>query len=177
MLYHHTVVIKEWHDIARDPLCRTTFNFYHDVISLECTDQSEQSKQSYCLILIQLYCVLRIHGHIFISKDIVSIFLATVRCRTIEEWTNRITTIAACSDNGSHNRFDLIQSLVPTHYICNGYYIRVYRSDNTKTVRHTTEYQYMYCFRLQRVLYLTKYKVKVCVEYFADICPTIKYQL
>jgi hypothetical protein len=30
-------------------------------------------------------------------------------------WTNRI------SDAGSHNRLDLIQSLVPPHYVCNGY--------------------------------------------------------
>ena len=30
-------------------------------------------------------------------------------------WTNRI------SDAGSHNRLDLIQSLVPLHYVCNGY--------------------------------------------------------
>ena len=33
-------------------------------------------------------------------------------------WTNRITTR---SDPASHNRLDLIQSLVPTHYVCNGY--------------------------------------------------------
>jgi hypothetical protein len=34
--------------------------------------------------------------------------------------TNRITlTIATRSDTGSHNRLDLIQSLVPTHYVCN----------------------------------------------------------
>ena len=25
------------------------------------------------------------------------------------------------SDTGSHNRLDLIQSLVPPHYVCNGY--------------------------------------------------------
>jgi hypothetical protein len=34
-------------------------------------------------------------------------------------WTNR--TIATRSDTGTHNRLDLIQSLVPTHYVCNGY--------------------------------------------------------
>jgi hypothetical protein len=34
---------------------------------------------------------------------------------------NHITlvTIATRSDTGSHNRLDLIQSLVPTHYVCN----------------------------------------------------------
>jgi hypothetical protein len=26
-----------------------------------------------------------------------------------------------CSDTGSHNRLDLIQSIVPPHYVCNGY--------------------------------------------------------
>jgi hypothetical protein len=36
-------------------------------------------------------------------------------------WTNRITTLATRSNTGSHNRLDLIQSLVPTHYVCNGY--------------------------------------------------------
>jgi hypothetical protein len=34
-------------------------------------------------------------------------------------WTNHITTRR--SDTGSHNRLDLIQSLVPPHYVCNGY--------------------------------------------------------
>jgi hypothetical protein len=33
-------------------------------------------------------------------------------------WTNRITTR---SDTGSHNRLDLIKSIVPPHYVCNGY--------------------------------------------------------
>ena len=40
-------------------------------------------------------------------------------------WTNRITAqlvaIATRSDADSHNRLDLIQSLVPPHYVCNGY--------------------------------------------------------
>jgi hypothetical protein len=34
--YHHTVVIKEWHNIAQDIPCRTTC---HDVISLECSEK------------------------------------------------------------------------------------------------------------------------------------------
>jgi len=35
--------------------------------------------------------------------------------------TNRITLVAIAtrSDTGSHNMLDLIQSLVPTHYVCN----------------------------------------------------------
>ena len=34
---------------------------------------------------------------------------------------NHITLVAIAtrSDTGSHNRLDLIQSLVPTHYVCN----------------------------------------------------------
>jgi hypothetical protein len=36
-------------------------------------------------------------------------------------WTNRHTTRRDSSDTGSHNRLDLIQSLVPPHYVCNGY--------------------------------------------------------
>ena len=39
-------------------------------------------------------------------------------------WTNRIT-IATRSDTGSHNRLDLIQSLVPPHYVCNGYILMI----------------------------------------------------
>ena len=35
---------------------------------------------------------------------------------------SKLVTIAICSDTGSHNMFDLIQSLVPTHFICNGYF-------------------------------------------------------
>jgi hypothetical protein len=29
------------------------------------------------------------------------------------------------SDTGSHNRLDLKQSLVPTHYVCNGYLLQI----------------------------------------------------
>jgi hypothetical protein len=34
-----------------------------------------------------------------------------------------LAAIATRSDTGSHNRLDLIQSLVPTHCVCNGYII------------------------------------------------------
>jgi len=55
------------------------------------THQCKQRKQSYCLMVIHLFDVWRIHGHILISKDIVSIFSAFLRstfllkkhCRTI----------------------------------------------------------------------------------------------
>ena len=35
--------------------------------------------------------------------------------------TSQLVAIATRSDTGSHNRFDLIQSLAPPHYVCNGY--------------------------------------------------------
>ena len=35
--------------------------------------------------------------------------------------TSQLVAFATRSDTGSHNRLDLIQSLVPPHYICNGY--------------------------------------------------------
>jgi hypothetical protein len=34
---------------------------------------------------------------------------------------SQLVAIATCSDTGSHNRLDLIQSLVPPHYVYNGY--------------------------------------------------------
>ena len=34
---------------------------------------------------------------------------------------SQLVAIAARSDTGSYNRLDLIQSLVPPHYVCNGY--------------------------------------------------------
>jgi hypothetical protein len=63
MLYHHTVVIKEWRDVAR--------------------------------------CLFR------------------------ELTASQLVAIATRSDTGSHNRLDLIQSLLPPHYVCNGYLLYV----------------------------------------------------
>jgi len=40
---------------------------------------------------------------------------------------SQLFAIATRSDTGSHNRLDLIQSLVPPHYVCNGY-IYIYYS-------------------------------------------------
>jgi hypothetical protein len=34
---------------------------------------------------------------------------------------SQLVAIATRSDTGSHNILDLIQSLVPPHYVCNGY--------------------------------------------------------
>ena len=38
-----------------------------------------------------------------------------------EQTASQLIAIATSSDTGSHNRLDLIQSLVPPHYVCNGY--------------------------------------------------------
>jgi hypothetical protein len=45
------------------------------------TNLCKQCKYSVCLTLIHLYYVSRIHGHIMISKEIVSIFLVQVKKR------------------------------------------------------------------------------------------------
>jgi hypothetical protein len=41
--------------------------------------------------------------------------------KILEQTTSQLVAVATRSDTGSHNRFDLIQSLVPQHYVCNGY--------------------------------------------------------
>ena len=38
-----------------------------------------------------------------------------------EQAASQLVAIATRSDTGSHNRLDMIQSLVPPHYVCNGY--------------------------------------------------------
>jgi hypothetical protein len=42
-------------------------------------------------------------------------------CLLRELTASQLVAIATRSDTGSHNRLDLIQSLVPPHYVCNGY--------------------------------------------------------
>ena len=79
MLYHHIVVIKEWRDVVRDVLCQTTLLWRHITGMREKTHQCKQRKQSDCLMFIHSSYVSWIHGHILISKDIVSIYPATVR--------------------------------------------------------------------------------------------------
>ena len=43
------------------------------------------------------------------------------RCLLRELTASQLVAIATRSDTSSHNRLELIQSLVPTHYVCNGY--------------------------------------------------------
>ena len=71
-------------------------------------------------------------------------------------WTNRITTLATRSDIGSHNRLDLIQSLVPPHYVCNGYVLlKVALNTITITISSIKESNwigwYLFVFHLQKV--------------------------
>ena len=43
-------------------------------------------------------------------------------CLLCELTTSLLVASMTHSDTGSHNRLDLIQNLVPTHYVCNGYF-------------------------------------------------------
>jgi hypothetical protein len=53
---------------------------------------------------------------------IQSLSVLCMKSRLLHELTaSLLVTITTCSDTGSHNRLDLIQSLVPTHHVCNGY--------------------------------------------------------
>ena len=47
-------------------------------------------------------------------------------CLLRELTASQLVAIATRSDTGSHNRLDLIQSLVPPHYVCNGYVSNMY---------------------------------------------------
>jgi len=99
MLYHHTVVTKEWCNVAQEFLFRTTLSWCHSIEMRGKTHQCKQRKQSDCLMFIHSYYVSHIHGHIIISKDIFLIFPATVLsiffqkkcCRmiivTLKAWT------------------------------------------------------------------------------------------
>jgi hypothetical protein len=45
-------------------------------------------------------------------------------CLLCEQTASQLVAIATRSDTASHNRQDLIQSLVPPHYVCNGYLLK-----------------------------------------------------
>ena len=42
-------------------------------------------------------------------------------CLLCEQTASQLVALATRSDPGSHNRLDLIQGLVPPHYVCIGY--------------------------------------------------------
>ena len=52
---------------------------------------------------------------------IVCWYKTLYQCLLRELTASQLVAIATHSDTGSHNRLDLIQSLVPPHYVCNGY--------------------------------------------------------
>jgi hypothetical protein len=118
MLYHYTVVLKEWCDVARDVLCRTTLSWHHIIGMGGKTHLCKQRKHSDCLMFIHSYYVSQIHCHVIFSKDMVSIFPVhispnkkallddcTVTLKVIEqqrdigEWTatNNVTSCTKCS--------------------------------------------------------------------------------
>jgi hypothetical protein len=43
-------------------------------------------------------------------------------CLLCEQTASQLVAIATRSDTGSYNRLDLIQHVVPPHYVCNGYH-------------------------------------------------------
>ena len=92
MLHRHTVVIKEWCDVARYVFSSNYFVMTSYDWNAGKTRQCKQRKQSDHLMVIHSYYVSG-HGHILISNEIVSIFPATIRstflkikrCRMIVE--------------------------------------------------------------------------------------------
>ena len=71
-----TLVIEEWRKDARD-LCRTTLSWHH-IIGMRENHINVSNVNKVTLMFIHSY-VSRIHDHILIYKNIVSIFLATLR--------------------------------------------------------------------------------------------------
>ena len=47
-----------------------------------------------------------------------------ISCLLRELTASQLVAIATRIDTGSHNRLDLIHSIVPPHYVCNGYISR-----------------------------------------------------
>jgi hypothetical protein len=68
------------------------------------TNLCKQCKYSVCLTLIHLYYVSRIHGHIMISKEIVSIFV------------NFISTIVICLKSASIKMLDKLITFIVCWY-------------------------------------------------------------
>ena len=50
---------------------------------------------------------------------------------------SQLAAIATHSDTGSRNRLNLIQSLVPTYYVCNGYTHHVDKGHSLFQIIHT----------------------------------------
>jgi len=87
MLYHH----KKWHDAARYLLCRTTLSWHYIIGMRGKRHQCKQHKQSDRLIFIHSYYISQIYGHNLISKDLMSIFPATVHISKIKALSDDCT--------------------------------------------------------------------------------------
>jgi hypothetical protein len=57
-------------------------------------------------------------------------------CLLCEQTASQLVAIATRSDTGSYNRLDLIQHVVPPHYVCNGY-LSYYRHSHTHGMKYT----------------------------------------
>jgi hypothetical protein len=63
-----------------------------------------------------------LHKLIINTHYIHSVLVQDFRsCLLREQTALQLVAFATRSDIGSHNKFDLAQSIVPTHYVCNGY--------------------------------------------------------
>ena len=77
MLYRHTARIKEWRDVVRRLLCRTTLSRRHNIGMREKTHgQNTQRKQS----LMFIYYIIMFHVHMI---TVWCTFLQENRCRTM----------------------------------------------------------------------------------------------
>jgi hypothetical protein len=133
MSYHHAVVIKEWmHDVERDLLCRTTLSWLH-IVLMRCwkrqnsNDTLVNERQQITWRRAQNVVVLRV----FVKKIIRTLLFVLKKndilgirsCLVHELIVSQLVVITIRSDTCSHNRFALIQSLVPTHCVCNEYFV------------------------------------------------------
>jgi len=144
---YHTVVIKEWHDVAQDLLCQTILSWRH-IIGMrgKHVNVSNVSKAKEWTAMLQitwrhaqhvvsprvLYKFVNLISTLvfylkFVFIEMLDKLITYIVCwyKILYQvlpvvWTSRITTR---SDTGSHNRHNLIQSLVPPHYVhvCNRY--------------------------------------------------------
>ena len=143
MSYHHTVVIKEWPDVARDLLCRNILSWRHIIgIRGKHVIVSNVSKAKEWMATNNVTsCTKCSLPPEYCKANLISTLVICLKFVFIESWINLLHTLcvgtrrcirscllceqiasqlvayATCSDTGSHNRLDLIQSLLPPHYV------------------------------------------------------------
>jgi hypothetical protein len=71
---------------------------------------------------VELKCIQYSEGDYILCMTSRYFFRSFTSCLLCELTASQLVAIATRSDTGSHNRVDLIQSLVPTRYVCNGYF-------------------------------------------------------